>query len=457
MCALILLCLLSAWITPAAGLAQDREVGLTVYSNNLGLVREVRTLDLAKGRTTATLAGVPAQIDPTSVRVRSLAAPDRVAVLEQRFTYDLINPEILLSKYIDRDVEVEVEGSGTPVRGRLLGLGGDLTLMRENGSIDLIRRDAVRRVSLPGLPGGLVTRPALAWLVENTGTAGPQRIEVSYLTGGMSWHAEYTAVVSAQETELTLSGWASIDNRSGATYENAALTLVAGDVNRAEPERLPARMARTMGRVLAGEEIAQQFDEQPLFEYHAYTLDRRARVGDNETVQLALLADTKVRAKKQYIYDGARMPTAVQTRFEFENSQRAGLGLPLPRGKVRVYQEGATGSRQFLGEDGLKDLAKDETARVTVGTAFDLAGERKQTTVRQVSDRSREESLDIVLRNHTANPVTITVVEHLGRNDWYIRQSSQEYRKRDAWTIEFDVPVPKDGEARVGYTVVYRW
>lgn len=450
--------LVSAGITPAAGLAQDREVGLTVYSNNLGLVREVRTLDLAKGRTTATLTGVPAQIDPTSVRVRSLAAPDRVAVLEQRFTYDLINPEALLSKYIDRDVEVEVEGSGAPVRGRLLGLGGDLTLMRENGSIDLIRRDAVRRVSLPGLPGGLVTRPALAWLVENTGTAGPQRIEVSYLTGGMSWHAEYTAVVSAQETDLTLSGWASIDNRSGATYENAGLTLVAGDVNRAEPERPPVGRGRVL---MLNQELAEtpapQFDEQPLFEYHAYTLDRRARVGDNETVQLALLADTKVKAKKQYIYDGGRMPTAVQTRFEFENSQRAGLGLPLPRGKVRVYQEGATGSRQFLGEDGLKDLAKDETARVTVGTAFDLAGERKQTTVRQVSDRSREESLDIVLRNHTANPVTITVVEHLGRNDWYIRQSSQEYRKRDAWTIEFDVPVPKDGEARVGYTVVYKW
>lgn len=451
-----LVLMLAAFLAiPATGLAQDRDLSITVYTNGLGLIQEVRPTELAKGRSVVTLPSVATQIDPTSVRVRSLTAPDRVSILEQRYTYDLLNADAVLGRYVDREIALYVTGSETPIRGRLLSLGTEVILACEDSSIDIIRRDAIQRYNVAKRPEGLVTAPTLTWVVDNKGNTGPHRIEVSYLTEGMSWHVEYTAVVHPKEKDVMLSAWASIDNRSGAWFDNAALTLVAGDVNRVQQER-PVRYRAMAMAAEAGAD--RQFNEQQIFEYHTYTLDRRATLENNGTAQLAMLPDTRVKVKKYYVYDGAQMPASVLTRLRLENRKQVGLGIPLPRGKVRMYQEQENGQRLFIGEDALNDLAKDEAAYLTVGRAFDIAGERTQAATRQLSKQSREESFQIVLRNHTADAVTVKVVEHLNNApNWFIRQSSQPYEKVDARTIEFDVSVPKDGETTVTYTVVYRW
>jgi hypothetical protein len=438
--------------------AQDRDLAVTVYSNGPGLIRDMRTMELAKGRSSLSLSRIASQIDPTSVRVRSLTAPDRVAVLEQRFHHDAITGEGILARYLNQEVELTVEGSDIPVKGRLLHVGGDVTLMREEGRIDIIRRDTIRRFSVPALPDGLTPEPTLAWLVDNTGSAGMHRLETAYLTQGMAWHAEYAAVIGENDQSMLFSGWASIDNRSGMTYDNATVTLVAGDINRVMPPQPVMMRERAMLEAKAMDMMAApQFAEQPLFEYHAYTLERRATLHDNGTVQLALLPDTRTQVTRQYVYDGGMRPEGVQTRVRLENKKEKGLGKAIPRGVVRLYQEDAQGGRQLIGEDQMKDLAPEETAYLTVGRAFDIVGERTQTDARGLSNRSREESYQIVLRNHKKERVSVRVVEHLSGPTWTISQSSQKYEKLNAQTIEFDVPVPPEGEATVTYSVVYRW
>jgi hypothetical protein len=416
----------------------------------------MRTIELPRGRSTVTIPQVAAEIDPTSVRIQSLTAPEELSILEQLYTYDIVTGNLILAGYLNQDIQLIIGDSDIPVTGRLLHADRDqLTLQLEDGRVEIIRREVIQRISLPALPEDLVMTPTLTWLLDNNRKAGMHRLEITYLTGGLTWHAEYTALMNETNTEMTLSGWATIDNRSGATYDNASITLVAGDPNRvSSPQPM---MARKSMMQMERANAAPQFNEQNLFEYHTYTLDRRATIVDKASVQLTLFKDTTGNISKQYVYDGMMAPQGVQTRIRFQNKENMGFGKPIPRGTIRLYQQDAQGKPQFVGEDRVKDLPRDETVYLTVGRAFDLAGERIQTNSRALSKRSREEQIRIVLRNHTDEDVSIRVVEHLNNQTWSISESSNPYERLNAHTIEFNVPVQTDGEVEVTYTVVYRW
>ena len=452
-----LLCIATIVLScPQCVFAQDREQAITVYSNGLGLVRDMRTIELPRGRSTVTIPQVAAEIDPTSVRIQSLTAPEELSILEQRYTYDIVTGNLILAGYLNQDIQLIIGDSDIPVTGRLLHADRDqLTLQLEDGRVEIIRREVIQRISLPALPEDLVMTPTLTWLLDNNRKAGMHRLEITYLTGGLTWHAEYTALMNETNTEMTLSGWATIDNRSGATYDNASITLVAGDPNRvSSPQPM---MARKSMMQMERANAAPQFNEQNLFEYHTYTLDRRATIVDKASVQLTLFKDTTGNISKQYVYDGMMAPQGVQTRIRFQNKENMGFGKPIPRGTIRLYQQDAQGKPQFVGEDRVNDLPRDETVYLTVGRAFDLAGERIQTNSRALSKRSREEQIRVVLRNHTDEDVSIRVVEHLNNQTWSISESSNPYERLNAHTIEFNVPVQTDGEVEVTYTVVYRW
>jgi len=441
------------FFSPQDLFAQDREQAITVYSNGLGLVRDMRTIELPRGRSTVIISQVAAEIDPTSVRIKSLTAPEELSILEQRYTYDLVSGNLILSRYLNQDIQLITGDSDIPVTGRLLHVDMDqVSLQLEKGRVEIIRRAAIQRISLPAVPEDLVTTPTLTWLLDNDRKAGMHRLELSYLTNGITWHAEYTALMNESNTEMTLSGWATIDNNSGSTYDNTAITLVAGDPNRVSA---PPPVRRRENVFLRTSSSPQQFTGQVLFEYHAYALERRATIEDRSSVQLTLFEDTTGKISKQYVYDGLRVPQGVQTRIRFENKENMGFGKPIPRGIVRLYHQDGQGNPQFVGEDRVKDLAKDETVYLTVGQAFDLAGERIQTSMRALSKNSSEEQYQIVLRNHSDEMVSIKVVEYMRGPTWAITESSRPYEKLNANTIEFDVSVPSDDEAEVTYTVVY--
>jgi len=453
----------SAQDVPTATVGENVGLEITIYNQNLGLVKDQRELTLQEGLNEVQFTDVAAQIDPTSVHFKSLNAPEATVIREQNFQYDLVSRAKLLEKFLDQEIVVEQvteEGRLRRIQGKLLSATDGLVLQEPDGTLTALA--SAEQVRLPKLPAGLITRPTLMWLVE-TGQAGKHRAEVSYLTNGINWQADYVAVVNQDDTQADFTGWVTIDNRSGATYPFARLKLIAGDVNRVQPPPPPMDMRRAKVETLAM--AAPQFEEKAFFEYHLYTLQRKTTIRDNETKQVELLSAANVPVKKVYVFDGAQVrafrpnqpPQAkVNVMVEFENREADHLGLPLPKGKVRVYKADEDGSLQFVGEDEVDHTPKDEKVRLYLGDAFDLVGERKQTDERVISDNVRQYSFEVALRNHKQEAVEITVVEHLF-GDWEVLRESHKHTKKDARTLEFHVRVAPDEEVQVTYTAQVKY
>ncbi|MBN1164039.1 MAG: DUF4139 domain-containing protein [Candidatus Krumholzibacteriota bacterium] len=426
-----------------------QEVSLTVYNQNRALVREVRVLSIEEGVSTISFSGVAALIDPTSVHFKSLTAPGKLSILEQNYEYDLVGAPQIMQKYVDEKVRLVLE-KGELFEGVLLSASSaDIILRDDRGHIQVVKGDKVEHFEFPGLPEGLVTRPTLVWMVDNQGLK-KQKTEISYLTTGLNWHAEYVAVVDVKDTALDLAGWVSLDNRSGAAYENAKLKLVAGDIN-----LVPEKVRRVLEAPAAGE-AASSFEEKSFFEYHLYTLQRPTTIKNNQTKQVSLFPPARTKTRKIYLYDGAYYQNKVRVVLEFENRKNQGLGIPLPRGKVRVYKEDDDGSLEFIGEDSIDHTPRDEKVSVFMGNAFDLVGERIKQSTRRISDRVQENAYQIKLRNHKEEDVLILVREH-SRGEWNISGNSHDYEKKDAETFEFKVPVKPDAEVILTYTITARY
>ena len=270
-----------------------------------------------------------------------------------------------------------------------------------------------------------------------------------YLSHQIGWHAEYVATVGADEKQLDLAGWVSIDNKSGATYEDAKIKLIAGDVNRVQEKALPRPDMMMRGMAMATD---QGFQEKQFFEYHLYTLPRPSTLRDNEIKQLSLFPPARVETRKVYTYDGAQDDTKVRVTMEFQNAEGAGLGMPLPKGVIRVMKADTDGSLEFIGEDSIDHTPKDEKVRIRLGNAFDIVGERTPKDRRQITKQTTEEDFEIVLRNHKSEAVTVVVTEHEW-GDWEILNSSLPHTKKDANTAEWNVDVPSDGKTTLTFTV----
>ncbi len=462
------------WYRPLPGQGTPPASQLPGYA----VVRTDRDLELPKGRSKLKFTDVAALIDPTTVAFASLTDPAGTRVLEQNFQFDLVSTEKLLSRYVDRPVTVETpRGDGVAViDGTLLSSWDGLVLRGADGGIHALRQWSGIRVG--ELPGGLITRPTLEWDVA-AAKGGTHRARVAYQTGGITWWADYnllfTPGADANSGFVDVGAWVSIINQSGASYEDAKLKLVAGEVNRAQP----APMSRAKGGMVAmAMEADAGFEEKAFFEYHLYTLGRPTTLPNNSTKQLELFdAAKRVPARKKLVYYGAQgfgfgggpvvdrefLPASngkVDVWLEFRNDKSSGLGVPLPAGRVRVSQlDTADGSLEFVGEDAIGHTPKDEDVRVRLGTAFDVVGERRQTEF-TVDTRGRvmEEAFEIKVRNHKAEPVEVLVRESLYRwSNWKILSSSVPFEKKDAALVEFPLRVAKDGEAVVTYRVRYTW
>jgi len=436
-------------------------VELTVYNQNFALVKEVGRFNLKEGLNETKLSDIASQIDPTSVHLRSLNAPEDVLVLEQNYEYDLASPDRIFSKYLGHHITIRTKGEAFLV-GKLLSFDSSrIVLMCSDGKVVVVERAQVQQTSFPTLLEGPITRPTLLWLL-NCRKAGEHWLEVAYITDGINWRADYLAVVDKNDTHLDISGWVTIDNKSGATYKDAKLKLVAGDVRRIKEE---LRYYDQRLVYAAREKPAPQFEEKPFFEYHLYTLSRPTTVRDKQTKQIELLSASAIPVDKLFIYDGARnywnvrsenQSKKVDVVLEFVNSKDNNLGMALPAGRVRVYKRDSEGSLQFIGEDKIDHTPRDEKVRLTVGQAFDIRGERKQTDRQELAKNVWEEEYEITLRNHKDEDVVITVVEHLAPYaNWRIIKKTHPYTKRDASTIEFTVPVKADGESTLNYRVRY--
>lgn len=445
---------------------QQKEISLTVYNQNLGLVKDSRRIRLGTGLHEIRFMDVASRINPTTVHLKSITNPEALKILEQNYEYDLLNPQKLLEKYIGKTVKIldknYYTGEERMVGATLLSTNGG-AVYQIDGSIHLGHPG---RVILPEIPDNLIAKPTLVWLLSNL-TRDPQTVEASYLTGGISWKADYVFVLSPGDNEGDLTGWVTIDNKSGATYKNAALKLVAGDIHRAQNQSALYGAMDRAAKMRAPETEIREFTEEGFFEYHLYILQGTSTIKDNQTKQLSLLSTAGVPVKKHFIYSGAQdyyrnrygMPISNQkvgVYLEVANKKENRLGLPLPKGIVRVYKADEGGSLQFIGEDRIDHTPKDEKVKIKMGEAFDVLGERTQKDWRKIASHLYEVEWEIKLRNHKKEDAQVKIIEPVPA-DWEVLRSSHRYEKIEAHTLQYVVDVPKDEEVKVRYRVRIRF
>ncbi|MBM4286393.1 MAG: hypothetical protein FJ128_14290 [Deltaproteobacteria bacterium] len=495
--------LLAALLWAGPVMAQTQ---LTIYNRNFATVKETRTLDLKKGENEVRVSDITAHLEPDSVILRDLKKADAIRILEQNYESDPLSEGLLLrkseGKVLDFEITLPQTGEKKIVKGKILRsgyvphtsafrrYGQEYTLRQQvysqpqGGGQPIVEVDGKIQFGLPGkaifdaLDPKAFLKPTLLWRLW-TETGGKHEVEFSYLTGGMRWEATYNAVAPEKGDKFDLVGWITLENMSGKDFEQAKVKLMAGDVARARPEGpgvARAALAEEARAAVPGEVTQRAFEE-----YHLYTLPRPTTVLDREIKQVEFVRATGVPAKRLYVYDGFQWDQrwrgwdadSIRTRpeygtqsnrkvwvmLEFQNAEKARLGMPLPQGKVKLYRRDLDGRNEFIGEDSIAHTPKDETLRLYLGNAFDIVGERRQTDFRlDKSKRWASESFEIKVRNHKKEAVEVRVVEHLYRwIQWDIPQKSMEFHKTDARTVEFRPTVAPGGEAVITYTVHYSW
>jgi hypothetical protein len=443
--------------------ADRKEVSITVYNQSFGLVREVRSIDLGTGRVSLELADVAATIQPETVAIKALGKAQDLGVLEQNYRYDLLTPATLLEKFVGQKIRVyrynEQLGKEDGFDAKVLSVADGSPVLEIGGEITY---HFPGRLAFPKVPDNLIAKPTLVWLLDSK--AQKQEVEVTYLAQSLNWNADYVMVIDDADERGDVTGWVTLSNQSGASYLGAKLKLVAGDVNRVQPS-YPG-YALPMSAVAAADG-KEQFREESLFEYHLYTLQRPTDVLQNEQKQVTLLEAKGVGLDKRLIFFGQQYwyrseqgelqsNQKVGVYLDVVNSEKNGLGMPLPKGTVRVYKADKSGAKQFVGEDRIDHTPKDEKFRVKMGEAFDVVGDRKQTEWSAISDCVHESAWEIELRNHKDKPQVVEIVEPIG-GDWTVINESMKHEKRDASTFVFKPTVPANGKTKVTYRVRVKW
>jgi hypothetical protein len=420
---------------------------ITVYEQEIALVKERREIELQNGINQVKYTDIPSGIDPTSV---ILEDPENknTTLLEQNYQYDLLSGSSLLEKYLGSEVNV-TDRNGETYTGTLLS-HADNSIVLKTKAGKFVVLGGFSKIELADSVE-LSIKPALIWQIYSP-VSGTRELVISYLTSGMSWEANYVLISNIENTEAKIRGWANIDNKAGMTYENAVLKLVSGQINRVSQPVTP----RTEEKAIAGEAVSQtSFAEEPLFEYHLYTLKNPVTLETNQAKQISLLSANSVPIEKKLIYDSS-VSEKVLAYLTFRNSNESGLGLPLPKGVIRIYSADSSGELQFLGEDRIKHTPEAGEVRVNVGSAFDLTAKRNETDYQRISDKVERITYQIELNNSKSEAQTVTVIEHLF-GQWEILESSDNYEKIDASTIEFRVMIPAKGTKLVSYTVERRF
>ena len=433
-------------------------VEVTVYNSNFGLIKDTRKVSLSLGKGELRFMDVASHIMPVTVHAKSLNYPEGFSILEQNYEYDLMNANKLLDKYVGKKIKLivwnEFQDRKEVVEATLLS-NNQNQIYKINDEI-FLGHPGIK--VLPEIPENLIAKPTLTWLYDNKNKADHD-LEVSYLTNNISWKADYVVVLNVDDTSADVSGWVTLDNKSGATYKNASLKLIAGDVHRAEEEfEDRVYMMKQMERA-----AAPQFEEKGFFEYHIYDLQRKTTIKDKQTKQVSLLEATGAKIQKELLvygirsyftrlYRGQTPKQTVNVYVKFENTKENSLGMPLPAGIMRLYKQDDEGSLQFIGEDRIDHTPKDEEVSLKIGEAFDVVAERIQTDFKKITTRLHESEWEVTLRNHKEEDVKVGIVDPLYGN-WTVISNSHPYEKVDAFTIRFNIDVPKDKEVKVKYRI----
>jgi hypothetical protein len=444
-------------------LSDQQSVAVTIYNQDLALVKDTRKVNLKTGLNALALRDVSAQIRPETALLRSINAPGSLTLLEQNFDFDLLTPQKMLEKYVGKTVGIvktnPTTGVETTEQATVLSANNGVVLKVGNR----IETGLPGRIVYDDVPANLRDRPTLVTQINNKG-ATDQTVELSYLTGGLGWKADYVAELNDKEDKLDLSGWVTLTNTSGASYKNAKLQLVAGDVNRVQPQMQRSMMRKNMDMVTA--EAAAPMAEESLLEYHLYTLDRPTNIMEAQTKQVALLSAASVPVRKELVLRGADYyymgqygeigtKMKVGVFIEFDNKEANKLGMPLPKGTLRVYKKDSGGNAQFVGEDNIDHTPKNESVRLKLGESFDVTVDKKQTDFKVLPPPTKrnqlyESAFELVLKNAKKQKTTVIVQEPIG-GDWKIISESAPHTKANSHLAVWKIEIPAESSTTLTY------
>ncbi|MEW5818684.1 MAG: DUF4139 domain-containing protein [Cyanobacteriota bacterium] len=459
--------------------------GLTVYNQNFALVKDYIILNLTNGINELEISDIASLIDPTSVTLKNLSSPESVIIKEQNYRYDLIDKSTILDKMVGKSIKFRKDNEtkeGILLNPATANIRNASSYSSRNSGYFAIKTPegilltSLGDVIIDKLPDGLYPSPTLAWKVDSNRN-GNQNLELAYLTDGINWYADYIATVDKDDKQIDLTAWVTLDNKSGMSYNNASLKLVAGDVRKLKERRYKDQYLYANGAVGASKSFEEPFKEESFFEYHLYTLKDKTDVKNNETKQLTLTKAFNIPVTKKFIYDplrnsyynwinqgyyyyrdnrpGSGRDTSKNNKInvilELKNSKSNHLGIPLPKGTVRVYKKDNSGDLQFAGEDQIDHTPEDEKIELYIGDAFDIVGERKAIEYKDLS-KAIEVTFEFKIRNHKKQSVEVEIYERVF-GDWEITNKSQNYTKKDAHTIVFPVRIAAKGETTVTYTI----
>jgi hypothetical protein len=450
-------------------LNDQQSVAVTIYNQDLALVKDTRKVNLKNGLNALALRDVSAQIRPETALLRSINAPGSLSLLEQNFDFDLLTPQKMLEKYVGKTVSIvkvhPQTGAETTEQATVLSANNGVVLKIGNR----IETGLPGRIVYDDVPANLRDRPTLVTQINNKG-ATDQTVELSYLTGGLGWKADYVAELSPKEDSIDLSGWVTLTNTSGASYKNAKLQLVAGDVNRVQPQLQGSMMRKNMDMMAA--EAAAPMAEEGLLEYHLYTLDRPTNIMEAQTKQVALLSAAGIPARKELVLKGAEYyysgqygeigsKMKVSVFVEFDNKEASKLGMPLPKGVLRVYKKDSGGNAQFVGEDNIDHTPKNESVRLKLGESFDVTVDKKQTDFKVLPPPTKrnqlyESAFELVLKNAKKQKTTVIVQEPIG-GDWKIISESAPHTKVNSHLAQWKIDIPAEGSTTLTYRAVVKY
>ncbi len=432
--------------------AHGNSVSLTIYRDNRAQVQSTHTIPAAEGVRHLSFSGFPAEADPASIRLMP-AGTSSFTIREQSYAWDLDRRETLLQRNLSRPITLSTTGN-TTVSGQLLTVGpGELFVRESEGSLRIIPTSSITAYEIPRPIGSLACTPTLNVSLHST-AAGPLLARLSYLTGGLSWEAFYTAVVNEGEQSMAFSGAAAVKNNTSAHVKNAAVTLIAGDIHIEKNKQIFYR--RSSQHMSAQQADSSSFREQPLFEYHQYTLNRPASLPAGRTTHFPLFPAADRPVSKAYIYEPRVSDSQVRVEYEFKNESTRGPATPLPGGTVQLYISDNSGALRFIGEDSIEHTPAAGRAAMQAGSAFDVSASRTVTSRQAIDRSSRREKVEIRLRNHKKQDIHIKTIEHF-QGDWELSESTHAAHQTDASKAVFYIPVAGGKSTALRYSVLLKW
>ncbi|MFA7325026.1 MAG: DUF4139 domain-containing protein [Candidatus Kapaibacterium sp.] len=430
-------------------MSQDiSKTSVTIYNNDLGVVNELRPLDLKEGINEVFINDVPSEIVPSSVRINLDAT-----VIEQNYRYDLANSYSLMQHFIDK--KITLVGEKTFVGTLISASSNSVVIKNENGGLTILPSLEGYNISLDYMPENLITKPTLVWKVKSN-SAGKKDVGITYQTSGMSWKAEYVATLNKDDNRLDLNAWVNITNKSGGSFKNAKVKLIAGDISRAEGYMTPEENARYREIVLSSYSPPpiESVIEKSFFEYHMYELINKSDILQNEDKQIGLFNASDIKVQKKFIYNtnGSNLENRKPSvSVEFKNAKDNNLGMPLPKGIVRIYKNDGE-AVELIGEDNLDHTPKNEEVELKIGEAFDITIDEKVVSSTKITDKVQEIEYEVTIHNSKVESVSVEVNRNL-RGNWTVLEKNVDYEKENANKITFKVDVAKEKKKTLTYKV----